>query len=205
MKNPAEKRTRSPAAKSQGLLSSFYFRRRGSKKRGRPPVLGFDTSPEHRHKAAKMSHHQDLPFNDLGGESSETRAGLGNCFMPPGSLSHVCRTLLGIKRAWGAKLEILGPQAWDTQVLLFTVPLLGWPVQFSQTLSPTSSTAKGNKLLIVLPLEVPCVLGSYSIQDATRKNKPISSFQWAGMCPHGETYTCVALNVCPGAPLFFRD
>lgn len=93
-----------------------------------------------------------------------------------------------------------GAQVWDVQILFFTVPLLGWPVQFPQTLSPASSTAKGNKLLIVLPLEVPCVLEFYSIQDATRKNKHISSFHWAVMCPHGEMYTCFALNVCPGGP-----
>lgn len=123
-----KKKPLSLASKSQLPCKAPSILASEDQKKVRPPVLGFNTSPEHRHKAAKMSHHQDLPFNDLRRESSETGAGLGDRFTLPGSLSCVGGILLGrYEMGRGTKLEIFGAQAVFPAVIL-----LGW--QFPRTL-----------------------------------------------------------------------
>lgn len=48
-----------------------------------------------------MSHHQDLPFNDLGGESSETRAGLGKLFHAPRESVPCLQDFVGYEMSMG--------------------------------------------------------------------------------------------------------
>lgn len=91
--------------------------------------------------------------------------------MLPGSLSCVCWwDFVRCEMGGGTMLEILGAQAWDTEILFSIVLLLGWPGQLTPPPPPPElflfsafSTAKGSKLLILPPLE-PC-----SIQEAPRK------------------------------------
>lgn len=52
--------------------------------------------------------------------------------MLPGSLSCVCWwDFVRCEMGGGTMLEILGAQAWDTQILFSIVLLLGWPGQLT--------------------------------------------------------------------------